>query len=110
MVLMPLVIPDTEVAVFEAVADVSEGTITTVSVEITADGATFYQTASPTLNSEGFMTQYPMISDPVSPMQIATKRYVDNKECILKSTTPGSTKKFKITVDDTGTLTTTEVP
>lgn len=33
------------------------------------------------------------------------KKYVDDKEFILKSTTPGSTKKFKITVDDAGTLT-----
>ena len=35
-----------------------------------------------------------------------------NVECesvILKSSTPGSTKKFKITVDDTGTLSVTEV-
>lgn len=35
-----------------------------------------------------------------------------NVECesvILKSSTPGSTKKFKITVDDTGTLSATEV-
>lgn len=107
--LMPLVYPSTEVAVFAAVADVSEGTITTVTVQIKADGASFYRIAAPTLNSEVFMTQYPMESDPVSPMEIATKRYVDNKECILKSTTPGSTKKFKITVDDTGTLSTTEV-
>ena len=33
------------------------------------------------------------------------KKYVDDKEFILKSTTPGSTKKFKITVDDAGTVT-----
>ena len=37
------------------------------------------------------------------------KKYVDDKEFILKSTTPGSTKKFKITVDDAGTLTAVEV-
>ena len=32
-----------------------------------------------------------------------------DKEIILKSSTSGSTKKFKITVDDSGNLTTTEV-
>lgn len=47
---------------------------------------------------------------------IATKDYVDmgfylvdNKEVVVKSSTAGSTKKFKITVDDTGTLSAVEV-
>lgn len=35
---------------------------------------------------------------------LATEEYVDNKEVVVKSSTAGSTKKFKITVDDTGTL------
>lgn len=30
-------------------------------------------------------------------------------EVIINSSTSGSTKKFKLTIDDTGTLTTTEV-
>lgn len=37
------------------------------------------------------------------------KKYVDDKEFILQSTTPNSTKKFKITVDDTGALSAVEV-
>ena len=44
---------------------------------------------------------------------LASEEYVDNKiatmEFILNSSTEGSTKKFKITVDDAGTLTATEV-
>ena len=44
---------------------------------------------------------------------LATTAYVDNaitnKEFILNSTTEGSTKKFRVTVDDTGTLTAVEV-
>ncbi len=44
---------------------------------------------------------------------LATEEYVDNavanKEFILNSSTEGSTKKFKVTVDDTGTLTAVEV-
>ena len=44
---------------------------------------------------------------------LATEEYVNNavanKEFILNSSTEGSTKKFRITVDDTGTLTAVEV-
>ena len=44
---------------------------------------------------------------------LATTTYVDdavaNKEFILNSTTEGSTKKFRVTVDDTGTLTAVEI-
>lgn len=44
---------------------------------------------------------------------LATETYVDtavaNKEFILNSTTEGSTKRFRVTVDDTGTLTAVEV-
>lgn len=41
--------------------------------------------------------------------QLATKEYVDNKEVVVSSSTAGSTKKFKITVDDTGALSAVEV-
>ena len=34
---------------------------------------------------------------------------IDNYECIIPSSTPGSTKRFKITVDDSGTISATEV-
>lgn len=44
---------------------------------------------------------------------LATEEYVDNavanKEFILNSTTEGSIKKFRVTVDDTGALTAVEV-
>lgn len=44
---------------------------------------------------------------------LATTTYVDNavenKEFILSSTTEGSTKKFRVTVDDSGNLTAVEV-
>ena len=107
---LPLVAVDTDLAVFAAVTDVSEGTITSVGLTLTDNGSIFLdRSVSPTINSDGALIQYPMEYDPISPMQIATKKYVDDKECILKSTTPGSTKKFKITVDDNGTLSATEV-
>ena len=106
---LPLVFSSAEGVSFAAVADVSEGTITNCGITITADAIIFNQSTSPVINSEGFMKQYPMEGDPISPLQIATKKYVDNKEYILKSTTPGSTKKFKITVDDSGNISATEV-
>ena len=44
---------------------------------------------------------------------LATETYVNNavanKEFVLNSTTEGSTKKFRVTVDDTGTLTAVEI-
>ena len=107
---LPLVVGSTDWVTFAAVADVSEGTITSIGITITDnDSILLNRSASPVINSEGFMNQYRMEGDPISPLQIATKKYVDEKECILKSTTPGSAKKFKITVDDTGTLSATEV-
>lgn len=41
--------------------------------------------------------------------KLATEAYVDERACVLMSSTPNSTKKFKITVDDSGTITTMEV-
>lgn len=64
---------------------------------------------TPSLSDSGSMHQINMTVNPSSEMQIATKKYVDDKECILKSTTPGSTKKFKMTVDDSGNISATEV-
>lgn len=63
----------------------------------------------PAFDTDGSLPQAKMASAPTKDMQIATKKYVDDKECILKSTTPGSTKKFKITVDDSGAISATEV-
>ena len=73
------------------------------------DEVTMYSSLTVALDPNGKMPQVSMASAPTRDMQIATKKYVDDKECILQSTTPGSTKKFKITVDDAGTLTATEV-
>ena len=53
------------------------------------------------------------VKTPVLDSDAANKAYVDGKisdtEIILASSTEGSTKQFKITVDDTGTLSATEV-
>ena len=63
------------------------------------------------------MPQTEMAAAPTKDMHIATKKYVDDAigECaataeyIIPSSTQGSTKKFKITVDDSGAITATEV-
>ena len=44
-----------------------------------------------------------------SMIDVAIDKYADTAEYIIPSSTAGSTKKFKITVDDNGTLTATEV-
>lgn len=53
------------------------------------------------------------VKTPEKDFDAANKAYVDGKisdtEIILASSTEGSTKQFKITVDDTGTLSATEV-
>lgn len=46
---------------------------------------------------------------PTDDSDAATKKYVDEHSCILTSSTPGSTKKFKIVVDDSGILTAIEI-
>ena len=58
------------------------------------------------------MPQTEMAAAPTKDMQIATKKYVDDSvsnPLILPSSTEGSTKRFKITVDDSGAITATEV-
>ena len=44
-----------------------------------------------------------------SMIDAAIDKYADTAEYIIPSSTQGSTKKFKITIDDSGTLTATEV-
>lgn len=78
-VFLPLVFANTDVAAFSAVEDVSDGTITSIGLAITADDILFNLSTSPTLNSDGALNQYPMETDPIAPMEIATKKYVDNK-------------------------------
>lgn len=82
---------------------------TVISVIVDSNQVYFDSMEMPTLDPNGTMPQVPMDSAPTEDMQIATKKYVDDKEFILKSTTPNSTKKFKITVDDTGALSAVEV-
>lgn len=69
--------------------------------------------SAPMLTVDNTLRQVEMEAGPSFDMEIATKKYVDDKfsdkELILSSSTAGSTKKFKLTIDDTGTLTASEI-
>ena len=106
---LPAVVIDSNTIVFQAEIIADGDRIQTVNVSVTANGPTINFNLGISLDSNGTLQQLPMDTDPTFPMQIATKKYVDDKECILKSTTPGSTKKFKMTVDDSGNISATEV-
>ena len=108
--LLPFVGYNNTVVVFMAVVYADESFISFNLLSITSDGTiSFSSQNAASISESGIMEQVNMSSNPVSDMQIATKKYVDDKECVLKSSTPGSTKKFRITVDDSGALTATEV-
>lgn len=84
------------------------------AVVIGEQGSGIFKCRIPTYNSDGnSLQQVTMEADPTEDMEIATKQYVDgkisDKEIILSSSTAGSTKKFKLTIDDTGTLTASEI-
>lgn len=105
---MPLVLYSTNALLFGATTT-TYNDIELYALAVTANEAKFVGISAVTYNSDGDMPQITMESAPTEDMQIATKKYVDDKEFILQSTTPNSTKKFKITVDDTGALSTVEV-
>ena len=72
-------------------------------------GGTF--TGTPQINTTYYLSSENIV---VRGTEIATlngyvKNMIDNAECIIPSSTEGSTKKFKITVDDSGALTATEI-
>ena len=80
-------------------------------------GGTF--TGTPAINTTYYLSSNNMIvrdtevatlnSYVGSMIDVAIDEYADTAEYIIPSSTTGSTKKFKITVDDSGTLTATEV-
>ena len=75
----------------------------------TSTGGTF--TGTPEINTTYYLSSDNMI---IRETELATlngyiKAMVEASEYIIPSSTSGSTKKFKITVDDTGTISATEV-
>lgn len=82
-------------------------------VDGTYTGYLIHERSNQALTVSPSVRQFSMSAAPAKDMQIATKKYVDDKisdkEIILSSSTAGSTKKFKLTIDDTGTLTASEI-
>lgn len=60
-------------------------------------------------DNAGGTSQIKGIRAPVEDTDAANKGYVDDTKLIVQSSTAGSTKKFRITVDDAGTLSATEI-
>lgn len=99
------------VAKFNAIS--SDGKTYEVQFVAATGEADIQRTFGADLDENGNFPQKTMDTAPNADMQIATKKYVDDKisdkELILSSSTVGSTKKFKLTIDDTGTLTASEI-
>lgn len=85
----------------------------TYKLVVTTNESVIAAGSAPMLTVDNTLRQVEMEANPSFDMEIATKKYVDdkisNKEFILSSSTAGSTKKFKLTIDDTGTLTASEI-
>ena len=78
-IFIPMVTASAGSVVFSALSDFGDISNTFVKAEITDNGDnSFIMSASPTLNSDGSLNQFQMDADPISPMQIATKKYVDD--------------------------------
>lgn len=97
-----------------AVATSFEGEMYNLTLNLMTQAAPdLYRIKKVKLNDDNTLSQQTMEAAPTTDMQIATKKYVDDKvsdkELILASSTENSTKKFKITVDDSGTISATEV-
>ena len=88
-----------------------------LNLMFTDTGGTF--TGTPSINTTYYLSTDNMIVRETevatvngyvgSMIDVAIGEYADTAEYIIPSSTTGSTKKFKITVDDSGTLTATEV-
>ena len=84
-----------------------------IYTSLSADGMLFSTANVLRFGYLGNLQTLRYIETPEEEYDAATKGYVDGKisdtEIFLKSSTANSTKKFKITVDDSGTLSATEV-
>ena len=75
----------------------------------TSTGGTF--TGTPDINKTYYLSSDNMIArgSDIATLNGYVKSIIDAAECIIPSSTPNSTKKFKITVDDSGAISATEV-
>ena len=75
---LPAVVIDSNTIVFQAEIIADGDRIQTVNVSVTANGPTIKFNLGISLDSNGTLQQLPMDTDPTFPMQIATKKYVDD--------------------------------
>lgn len=76
---VPMVSASQTKVVFAAVTNIRNGATQFISVVIKSSGdVRLDMSATPAINSDGAVHQFPMDSDPTSPMQVATKQYVDD--------------------------------
>ena len=75
----------------------------------TSTGGTF--TGTPEINKTYYLSSDNMVArgSDIANLNGYIKTMIDNAECIVPSSTPNSSKKFKITVDDSGAISATEV-
>ena len=68
-------------------------------------------TGTPSINTMYYLSSDNMVvrETETATMNRYVKNMINNAECIIPSSTPNSIKKFKITVDDSGAITATEV-
>ena len=72
-------------------------------------GGTFGGT--PEINKTYYLSSDNMIvrGNEIATLNGYVKNMIDNAGCIIPSSTPNSNKKFKITVDDSGAISATEI-
>lgn len=75
---LPAVTIDSNTIVFQAEIIGMDNKIQAVNVTVAENGPTMAFSLGISLDSNGDLPQFPMASDPISPMQIATKKYVDD--------------------------------
>ena len=110
--LLPLISSTPDRVLFAAIGPGSQFP-TAISVIVHSNRVYFDSIEMLSVDPNGIIPQVSIAAPPTEDTHIATKKYVDDKvsdkELILSSSTAGSTKKFKITVDDTGALSAVEV-
>lgn len=98
------------ILVFEGVVMASESACLEVGLDISYAG-TYFAKFDRAYNSRLSVNGFNGFSETVTVLKPMEEKYLPEsvESVIVRSSTEGSTKKFKITVDDTGTLTATEV-
>lgn len=80
---LPVVVIASDAVAFQAELIGAGSIVQTVNVTVTANGSTIKFNLGISLDSDGSLPQIPMATDPTLPMQIATKKYVDDNKTVV---------------------------